>query len=106
MRHDCMASADMWLDPTGVSHENLVIGQPIEFLLFDVRVAEFVRTQPRWRSCLMLLWRSTTAILLQAVWAVRVLLVPAFCIHGTSLVVSADPDAMNIVMNSVAIAFM
>ena len=101
-----MACADVGLDPTGVSHEILMTEQPIQLLLFDVRVADFVRTQPRWRSCLMLLWRSTTAILLQAAWAVRVLLVPGFCIFGTVMVLAADSDGMDIVLNSVAIGFM
>ena len=101
-----MACADVAVDPTGVSQQVLAGEQPIELLLFDVRAAEFVRTKPRWRSCLMLLWRSVTAILLQAAWAVRVLLVPALCIFGTGLVLAADPNAMDIVLNSVAIAFM
>ena len=101
-----MACADVAVDPTGVSQEVLASEQPIELLLFDVRAAEFVRTKPRWRSCLMLLWRSVTAILLQAAWAVRVLLVPALCIFGTGMVLAADPNAMDIVLNSVAIAFM
>jgi hypothetical protein len=101
-----MACADVAVDPTGVSQEVLAGEQPIELLLFDVRAAEFVRTKPRWRSCLMLLWRSVTAILLQVAWAVRVLLVPALCIFGTGMVVSSDTNAMDIVLNSVAIAFM
>jgi hypothetical protein len=63
--------------------QSLVTMQPIDYLLFDERVGEFYRSQPRWRTALMLLWRLATALVLQVCWAARALFLPAFAMIGT-----------------------
>jgi hypothetical protein len=78
---------------------------PIDYLLFDDRLVDFARRQPRWRAFAVLLWRLATVLIFQFCWAVRVLLVPGFCLSGTTMVLNQADSALDVVLNSVAIGF-
>jgi len=63
-----------------------------------------------WRLCLkhqplLLVWRVTVALFLWLCWCVRALCVPTMAGIGTGLILASGSNADEIVLNSVAIAF-
>ena len=77
--------------------QTLMMAHPIDELLFrDTGPATGHGTR---------LWRLIAALILEFCWAVRVFLVPAFGLIGTTYALQAAESAFDVVLNSVAIGF-
>jgi hypothetical protein len=96
-----LASGPLLMDDT----QTLVTKQPLDYLMFDERLVHVRQQQPSWRAKLCFLWRLATALVLQACWATRVLLIPAFCIVGTAVALADASSVVDSVLNGVAIGF-
>ena len=76
-----------------------------DYIFFDERMIDYARTEPRWKTTLMLIRRFCLAVVLQICWASRVLLLPAFGTLSTVLLLADATSALDIVLNSIAIGF-
>ena len=87
-------------------HQTLCMMTPTDCLLFDTRILDVPhgsRTRVRFLS--VLIWRVCSAAVMQALWAIRVLAVPAMGVLGTATALIESDSAFDVVLNAIAFGF-